>query len=324
MGEMSIDKGPNKRFVQTFFLAPQANGYFVLNDIFRYLKEEEEEGPFEETVEEGTLAEEGAVLEPEPVSVTEEIQAEESIKESQDTSIPPEADAEPVPVKVEEPVTIAPAVPELPVRTPVVAVAEPVNGTPASAEPESEPVVEEPEATSVPEATLEPEATPEPELVQESPKTDSAVVTPAQPTPVATPPPPPQPQVEKLAPPAAPQKPTWASLLGSSPAPAKSPTPQPPQPSQTTQAPQQTQSHNASLATPISFSGQGWQNVPDSSKRHGRPASSGDIQNQAFLRNVTESVDFNALKEALAKFGTVKALEVIKYKASVVIANLIP
>jgi len=36
-----------RKFVQTFFLAEQPNGYFVLNDIFRFLKEEsveDEEG----------------------------------------------------------------------------------------------------------------------------------------------------------------------------------------------------------------------------------------------------------------------------------------
>jgi hypothetical protein len=33
-----------RKFVQTFFLAEQPNGYFVLNDIFRFLKEESVEG----------------------------------------------------------------------------------------------------------------------------------------------------------------------------------------------------------------------------------------------------------------------------------------
>lgn len=28
-----------RQFVQSFFLAPQDNGYFVLNDVFRYLEE---------------------------------------------------------------------------------------------------------------------------------------------------------------------------------------------------------------------------------------------------------------------------------------------
>eukprot|EP00897_Mesotaenium_endlicherianum_P001582 jgi/Mesen1/1451/ME000132S00397 len=35
-----ISKTGGRNFVQTFFLAPQDNGYFVLNDVFRYLEEE--------------------------------------------------------------------------------------------------------------------------------------------------------------------------------------------------------------------------------------------------------------------------------------------
>ena len=37
---MSNHSEPWRKFVQTFFLAQQPNGYFVLNDIFRFLKEE--------------------------------------------------------------------------------------------------------------------------------------------------------------------------------------------------------------------------------------------------------------------------------------------
>src|SRR5882762_9631656 len=40
IGEMSNHGDPWRKFVQTFFLAEQPNGYFVLNDIFRFLKEE--------------------------------------------------------------------------------------------------------------------------------------------------------------------------------------------------------------------------------------------------------------------------------------------
>lgn len=42
LGDISNDGGAWRKFVQTFFLAEQPNGYFVLNDIFRYLKEDEE------------------------------------------------------------------------------------------------------------------------------------------------------------------------------------------------------------------------------------------------------------------------------------------
>ncbi|KAK2461279.1 hypothetical protein APHAL10511_006806 [Amanita phalloides] len=40
IGEMSNHAESWRKFVQTFFLAEQPNGYFVLNDIFRFLKEE--------------------------------------------------------------------------------------------------------------------------------------------------------------------------------------------------------------------------------------------------------------------------------------------
>ncbi|KAF9189529.1 hypothetical protein BGZ51_004135 [Haplosporangium sp. Z 767] len=43
LGEMSNKGGPSQKFVQTFFLAVQPKGYFVLNDILRYLKDEEVE-----------------------------------------------------------------------------------------------------------------------------------------------------------------------------------------------------------------------------------------------------------------------------------------
>ncbi|KAI8335763.1 hypothetical protein BC941DRAFT_429292 [Chlamydoabsidia padenii] len=40
LGEMCVMDGPSQKFSQTFFLAPQPNGYYVLNDIFRFLKDE--------------------------------------------------------------------------------------------------------------------------------------------------------------------------------------------------------------------------------------------------------------------------------------------
>ncbi|KAK9240176.1 hypothetical protein V1525DRAFT_246672 [Lipomyces kononenkoae] len=56
LGEMSNRGVPSQKFVQTFFLAEQKSGYFVLNDIFRFLKEDigseydEEDLPIEEPV----------------------------------------------------------------------------------------------------------------------------------------------------------------------------------------------------------------------------------------------------------------------------------
>ncbi|EEB07569.1 ubiquitin protease cofactor [Schizosaccharomyces japonicus yFS275] len=43
LGEMSNKGRLSRKFAQTFFLAEQPNGYFVLNDIFRFLREDVEE-----------------------------------------------------------------------------------------------------------------------------------------------------------------------------------------------------------------------------------------------------------------------------------------
>ncbi|MCO5614105.1 hypothetical protein L7F22_068386 [Adiantum nelumboides] len=64
LGEMSNKGEPWRKFAQTFFLAEQPNGYFVLNDIFRFLKEEEEveeeaaqvDGAIEEEIEQAEKA----------------------------------------------------------------------------------------------------------------------------------------------------------------------------------------------------------------------------------------------------------------------------
>ncbi|CEH13943.1 ran protein binding protein [Ceraceosorus bombacis] len=42
LGELSNKKGPWRKFAQTFFLAEQPNGYYVLNDIFRFLSEDDD------------------------------------------------------------------------------------------------------------------------------------------------------------------------------------------------------------------------------------------------------------------------------------------
>ncbi|KAK9475222.1 putative G3BP-like protein, partial [Dipodascopsis tothii] len=41
LGEMSNNGGPSRKFTESFFLAEQeSGGYYVLNDIFRYLNED--------------------------------------------------------------------------------------------------------------------------------------------------------------------------------------------------------------------------------------------------------------------------------------------
>ena len=38
-GSVTVKDNVKRKFGQTFFLAPQDNGYFVLNDIFTYIEE---------------------------------------------------------------------------------------------------------------------------------------------------------------------------------------------------------------------------------------------------------------------------------------------
>lgn len=40
LGEMQTHEQPSRKFIQTFVLAEQPSGFFVLNDVFRFLKEE--------------------------------------------------------------------------------------------------------------------------------------------------------------------------------------------------------------------------------------------------------------------------------------------
>jgi Ras GTPase-activating protein-binding protein 2 len=54
IGEMSNRGEPWRKFAQTFFLAEQPNGYFVLNDIFRFLKEESVDAEDEDQAHEQT------------------------------------------------------------------------------------------------------------------------------------------------------------------------------------------------------------------------------------------------------------------------------
>eukprot|EP00842_Homolaphlyctis_polyrhiza_P000545 jgi/Hompol1/1491/HPOL_002718-RA len=51
LGEMSNNAGVCHKFAQTFFLAVQPNGYYVLNDIFRFLKEDVVGDVYEESDE---------------------------------------------------------------------------------------------------------------------------------------------------------------------------------------------------------------------------------------------------------------------------------
>ena len=211
IGEMSNHNDPWRKFVQTFFLAEQPNGYFVLNDIFRFLKEEtlEGDGADEDVHEPNTV--------PEPVPVAQTV-----------VSAPEpayEAPSDP-PAVVENSIPVAAVVAD---EAPTTDISEPhvtQTPTPALEEHISPPLVAAPIA--------QPNGihTPEPEKLAVAPVEPSPVSTPAPrqstpapatnslPTPSAAPAPAihSQPAAAPAAAPAAPQAPrSWASLAASNP-----------------------------------------------------------------------------------------------------------
>ncbi|PSR90399.1 hypothetical protein BD289DRAFT_481742 [Coniella lustricola] len=191
IGEISNKSAEPKKFVQTFVLAQQPAGYFLLNDILRYVSEGDEEaseGAAEEPAAPAAVeAEPAQKAEPEPEATPAPAQVEESVEEPATTF-----DAQAVDQKLEEASTPAKEAPS----------------TTAEESPvEAAPVTEE--TTSKPEAT---EATPSPEKVEQevAAQETSQPEVPKDPSPTPAPAQAPAPEPEK---PKGPPKPmTWASL----------------------------------------------------------------------------------------------------------------
>ncbi|KAH8747702.1 hypothetical protein BGZ57DRAFT_777060 [Hyaloscypha finlandica] len=301
IGETSNKSAELKKFVQTFVLAQQPTGYFVLNDIFRYINDEGEEELVDNAQDDSAAT--GPLVED-----VEMPKAQPSIEEP--TAAP--LDTEVVDKKLEETIETA-------------AVSEPVpttNGTPA-------PVVEAEDATT---ATTAEDDVPTPEVAAkeveaeikepEKPKdpVPSPAITRAQSSTKPTPAPAP-------AQPAAPSKPlSWASRAAAAVGPATT-TPKPAvpvvapktstPPAQTRAAPPAAKPAQSLTPTPVTPSekekennpaGAGWQTAGgEHAKRQNRPQSiSGPPEKEGtmgYVRNVTEKVGTEELKAALAAFG---------------------
>lgn len=221
IGEMSNNNEAWRKFAQTFFLAEQPNGYFVLNDIFRYLKEDTDEEGVEEEEEAiaAGVVDEHVVPEPAP-----------GVEHNFHPNPQQQSRAEPPP-NFETPSTL--------VEAPVEPAAAPfTNGngvhhesppTPDPVAPAAEPTPEPEEEPAPVETPAEPSApaTPPPEVA-----TPAKPATPAPPAPVEEPVESPAPAAPSSAPappaaeptpapaprPAAPEKPkTWANLAASRP-----------------------------------------------------------------------------------------------------------
>ena len=322
IGEMSNKAAPHRKFVQTFVLAEQPNGYFVLNDIFRYINEEEEE----EEIEPEAPAQSEA---PDPAGPESQIKT----LSSSDNLAAQQHDVEQINKKLEEQVLAAHASQDEAatdvlttdgVSIPVTAEVAVAEDAPAAAIMRSEdPTEAVPETAETDVAVEAVEAIP-----QEKPKDPD-------PTPVASPPKAASATPVQASTPAAPPKPaapkTWANLVAANriappavPSPATSTSPAPSQP-RATQSPAKqaaTPSTSASDDSPSQAqqgSGAEWQTAgQENGKRQGRGQSvSGTGENQnvlGYVKNVTDKVDASILKNTLLQYGKLAYFDVSRQK----------
>jgi hypothetical protein len=289
IGEISNNSEPSRKFVQTFVLAEQPNGYYVLNDIFRYLVEETEEEPTSaapvaeapEAVAEvpAIPAEEAQVVDEAAVSKVdeklEEVEANGEVEEPKEVA--PQTNG--TPAQEETPVAATPAIP-----------AEDVNQEkPATPEPSPAPEKEEEE---VPEK----ETAPTPAV----PKTWANIATTNSFAAKAA-------AASKAAAAATPA----ASAAAAAPkavAPAAQAAPSSQPAAQAAAAPAEaTRSQEPSADA-------GWQTAGHDHKKS-QPRA-GEETVLAYIKNVNDKVDASILKNVLTRYGKLKYFDVSRPKVS--------
>lgn len=285
---MSNKSAPSKKFVQTFVLTPQINGYYVLNDIFRYLNDEEDEIIEDEPLPQPVPVEE-ANAPPPPAEVIEQDlvnteavaeQADAKLEEVMDTEAAPTVNGAPAESVVEEPVgeEASPEVTEevvapVPVENPL--------------EPEHTPVRSPPKAaTPVPAPEVPPSKKTWANLVG-----SKATAVPAVPAVLVVP-----------------TVPVGASAFPSQPKAQKSP---PPATVAGAQVPQ-SGSTNEQSASPSSQPNE-WQTAKPTRPQN-KAATEGNVS--GYIKHVTDNIEASKLRNALEKFGEIKYFDVSRPRAS--------
>ncbi|KAJ5577746.1 uncharacterized protein N7459_006710 [Penicillium hispanicum] len=276
IGEISNKSEPSRKFVQTFVLAEQPNGYYVLNDIFRYLVDEEEEIVNEEAVA-APATEAPNVVKPAAPSAEAQV-TDEATASKVDEKLEKETNGE-----LEKPEEVAPQ----------------TNGTPAKEEPQAPvPVVEAELVKSEKPAT--PEPTPVPEQKEISAEKESAPA-PAVPKTWAT-------IASNIKAGAA--APVVPAIPAASPK-AAAPTAPAPKASQSTTAAPAPATETRTQDTPSD--GTGWQTAgADHKKTQSRAGEEQTVL--GYIKNVTDKVDAAQLKQTLSRFGKLKYFDVSRAK----------
>ncbi|KAK3368066.1 NTF2 and RRM domain-containing protein [Podospora didyma] len=326
IGEMSNKAAEPKKFVQTFVLASQPSGYFVLNDIFRYIDEDIEEDP-EAAVQDLSSVTHDA---PAPAEAEVEVKPETPVSEElPQAKEPVELDAAIVDQKLEEASSAAQETP--PISTSGVLPAELSEDVQEVATPKESVLEMLPEPQQAVEEIAEEEV-----KKAEEPKDPAPTPAPAPPAPVpraAAPPAAAQPEKPKEAP-----KPmTWASRAAAAASAAAAPRPpvalpkavatpavpaQPRAPApavaqQSAPAPTQAvESTPAAAATKEQDSE--WQSVAETNRKArlqataaGPPEKEGTM---AYIKYVTDKVQEEDLKNELLKYGELAYFDINRQK----------
>ncbi|GAB7330833.1 hypothetical protein MBLNU13_g02372t1 [Cladosporium sp. NU13] len=322
IGEISNKSQPHRKFTQTFVLATQTNGYFVLNDIFRYMIEEEEEevavaeptkAEEVEEVQQESAAEAGGVQEPAP---TAEETEPKTLPSSEDKATVEQA-AQVVDKELQEKVVEKEQAKEEPK---VEESAPAVNGAEETKEEAAteQPAAEEAPAAVEQEKPRDPEPTP---VTEEPPK----AAKPAAPAPV-------KPAVPKtwaslaasanksVAMPAAPSAaPAAAPAQAAKPAAKSAPTATPAQSSATASSASAAQREASPAAA---TSGDEWTAVSGSHNRQQSRQVNGQQQQQqepshprGYIKNVQENIKGPEMKEKLAQFGEINYFDIYRAKS---------
>ncbi|KAK3900247.1 putative ntf2 and rrm domain-containing protein [Staphylotrichum tortipilum] len=310
IGEMANKSGEPKKFVQTFVLAQQPSGYFVLNDMLRYINEDVEEEDEAEPEAEETAAPAEVVTAAEP-EVKEEAPAAEEPAQEQEAA---QLDAEAVTEKLAEAAEV-----------------------PAPEEaPAPEPVAEAPKAAPAEEVEAQPEQTVEEEIAEEEAKKPEEPKDPA-PTPSAAPAPIPVRAPVAAPAPAQPEKPkeppkpmSWASRVAAGagaarpvapvpktatpPAPAQARAPVPAAPQQAAPPSQQQESAPA----PAAAKDQGeWQTAETKRQSRAQPPAAAPAEKDgtmAYIKYVTDKVKEEDLRSILIGFGELAYFDINRQK----------
>ncbi|KAJ2796872.1 hypothetical protein H4R20_005388 [Coemansia guatemalensis] len=113
IGKMADNNQPFRRFAQTFFLAEQPSGYYLHNDILRYLKDDDEESEPVAGVAPNAVAESEPVAEAPVAAAADTAKPTEPVAPKKDEKVEA-ADVVKKPAAVEEAKPVAPAAAEKP------------------------------------------------------------------------------------------------------------------------------------------------------------------------------------------------------------------